>query len=181
MDLCVFLCGCMYYAVHAEVRRLEKLSTCESALVRVTIAVMRHRDRSSLGRRGFTWLPQHCSSVKEVRTGTQNRAGIWRQELMQRPWRMRLTSLHNELFKEPTMGRALPYQSLVMKIPYRFAAAWSCRDLSSTESSFLSDDSSLCQVDIKPSGMRSQGLNSGCQIGQQMLSLNDPAWPWVSV
>jgi hypothetical protein len=49
---------------------------------------MKHHDK--LGRKGFILLtpPQHCPSVMEDRTGTQNRAGTWRaQELMQRPWR----------------------------------------------------------------------------------------------
>jgi hypothetical protein len=42
-------------------------------LVRVTIVVMKHHDQSNLGRKGLIWLtlPHHCSSFKEVRTGTQ--------------------------------------------------------------------------------------------------------------
>jgi hypothetical protein len=43
--------------------------------------------KSNLGKEGFIWLtlPHLCLSLKEVRTGT-DRAGTWRQELMQRPW-----------------------------------------------------------------------------------------------
>jgi hypothetical protein len=40
---------------------------------------MKHYDQSGnqLGKRGFIWLtlPYYCSSSKEVRTGTQNKAG----------------------------------------------------------------------------------------------------------
>jgi hypothetical protein len=43
--------------------------------------------KKQIGRKGFTWLalPYCYSSSKEVRTGTQNKAGTWSQELMQRP------------------------------------------------------------------------------------------------
>ena len=39
----------------------------------VSVAVMKHHEQSNLGRKGFLWLalPQHCSSSKEVKTGTQ--------------------------------------------------------------------------------------------------------------
>lgn len=44
----------------------------------VTSAVMKYYDQSNLERRGFIWLtlPDHCSSSKEVRIGTQNKAEI---------------------------------------------------------------------------------------------------------
>ena len=60
-----------------------------SVLVRVTIAMMKHHDQNNLERKGFIWLtfPHHCSSSKKVGTGISNRVGIWRQELMQSPWR----------------------------------------------------------------------------------------------
>jgi hypothetical protein len=34
--------------------------------------LLKHHDQSNLGMEGFIWpiLPQHCSSLKEVRTGT---------------------------------------------------------------------------------------------------------------
>jgi len=56
--------------------------------VGVCIAAMKHHDQSKLGRKGFVPLQfiQHC-----VTEGSQdrnsNRAGTWRQELMQRLWR----------------------------------------------------------------------------------------------
>jgi hypothetical protein len=61
-------------------------------LVRVVIVVMTKR---KLGRKGIMWLtlPHHFFSLKEVRAGTGIRAGTWRQELMQRPWRALLTGL----------------------------------------------------------------------------------------
>jgi hypothetical protein len=70
----------------------------------------------------FFWftLLYHCSSLKEVR------AGAWRQELMQRPWRMLLTGLfsmtcsayfliakteaHKPGAFPQVMGWVLPYQ-----------------------------------------------------------------------
>jgi hypothetical protein len=52
-------------------------------LVRANIAVMKHRDQRQVGEErvylAYTLNP--CSSLKE------GRAGTWRQELMQRPWR----------------------------------------------------------------------------------------------
>jgi hypothetical protein len=50
---------------------------------------MKHHDQCNLARKGFIWLtlPYHYSSKKEVRTGIKPRAGTWRLELMQRPWR----------------------------------------------------------------------------------------------
>ena len=65
-----------------------------------------------------------------------NRAGSWRQELMQRPWKdaaywivpyacsvcflavLRATSPRTA---PPTMSWACPYQSLIKKMPYRLA------------------------------------------------------------
>ena len=43
--------------------------------------------KKQLGRKGFIQLtfPHCCSSLKEVRTGTQKQ--VRKQELMQRPWR----------------------------------------------------------------------------------------------
>jgi hypothetical protein len=42
-------------------------------LVRLSIAVMKHHGQSNLDKTGFIWimLPHCCSSLKEVRTGTQ--------------------------------------------------------------------------------------------------------------
>ena len=53
-----------------------------SVLVMVSTDEMKHHDQKASWReRGlFDECPYHCSSLKEVRTGTQ--LGTWRQELM---------------------------------------------------------------------------------------------------
>jgi hypothetical protein len=45
--------------------------------------------KSNLGRKGLILLtvPYNSSSSKTMRAETQNRAGTWSQELMQRTWR----------------------------------------------------------------------------------------------
>ena len=76
------------------------------------------------------------STMKGSQDRNSNRAGPWRQELMQRPWRgaaywlflgacsvcflieNRTTSPGMTL---TTMGRTPPYQSLIKKMPYRLA------------------------------------------------------------
>jgi len=54
----------------------------------VTVAVTKHRDQSNLGRKGFL---AYASTSQLIIKGSQDRnssrAGTWRQELMQRPWR----------------------------------------------------------------------------------------------
>ena len=52
----------------------------EGSCLRITVAVMKHFDKSNLGRKEFIWLllPHYCLSVKEVMTGTQTG-----EELMQ--------------------------------------------------------------------------------------------------
>jgi hypothetical protein len=46
-----------------------------AVLVKISIVVIKHHDQSNWRRKGFIWLtlPQHCSSSKEVRIGTQAR------------------------------------------------------------------------------------------------------------
>lgn len=53
-----------------------------SAILRVSIVVIKHITKSSLGKKGFILLipPHHCLSLKEVRAGT------CRREVTQRPW-----------------------------------------------------------------------------------------------
>ena len=72
----------------------------------------------------------HTSILQLTTEGRQdrNRADTWRQELMQRPWRgaphdlLSLLSYriqdHSPRIAPPTMGRAIPHQSLIKKIPY---------------------------------------------------------------
>ena len=96
--------------------------------VRVPIAVMKDHDQSNLRRKGFIWLtlPHHCSSLKEVRTGAQicrnleTGADADAKEgccllacsacFVIEP---RVTSLG---VAPPTMGLALPLQSLIKKM-----------------------------------------------------------------
>lgn len=61
--------------------RLQHLS---HVLVRVTIAVIKHRDQKQLEEEKF-YLAYNSSSQSIIESGTQ--AGALRQELLQRPWR----------------------------------------------------------------------------------------------
>jgi hypothetical protein len=59
-------------------------STVGILWVRVTIAVVKH----ARGRRGLTWLLlPYLFIIKGSQDRNSNRAGTWRQELMQRPWK----------------------------------------------------------------------------------------------
>lgn len=51
--------------------------------VRVTVAVKKHHDTSNLWRQGFIWLTYPASRPLK---GAKER--IWKQELLQRPWRL---------------------------------------------------------------------------------------------
>ena len=57
--------------------------------VRVTVAVMKHHDQKQLGEEKACLA--YASMLLLIIEGNQDRksdtAGIWRQELMQRPWR----------------------------------------------------------------------------------------------
>jgi hypothetical protein len=70
--------------------------------------------------------------TEECQNRNSNRAGTFRQELMQRPWRgaahwlvhhglLRLfsdrTQDHQHKMTPPTVGWALPHQSLIKKMP----------------------------------------------------------------
>ena len=110
----------------------NSLSRTESVLVRASIAVMKHYDQSNLGRKGFVWLtlPHHCSSLKEVRTGTQGRnkeAGA-DAEAMERGCLLACTAcfsieprITSPGVAPSTMAWALPHQSLTKSVPYRLA------------------------------------------------------------
>jgi len=120
-------------------------------LVRATTAVMKHHDQKQFGKKGFLCLilPYHCSSSKEVRTGTQTG-----QEPEGRGWGrghggMLFTSLllmdcsawflidprtTSPGTAPPRVGWALPHQSLCSRILWRNVLNWG---------SLLSDDSSM--------------------------------------
>jgi hypothetical protein len=57
---------------------------------------MKHHDQKQVGE-GRLYSAYACISVSVFIKGSQvrnpNRAGTWRQELMQRPWRVLLTAL----------------------------------------------------------------------------------------
>ena len=58
------------------------------------------------------------------------------------------TKDHQTRLAPPTMGWALPYQSLIKKMFYRLAHSQILGKHFLNQSSLLSDDSRLCQVDI---------------------------------
>jgi hypothetical protein len=79
----------------------------------------------------------YTSTLLFITEGSQDRnserAGTWRQELMQRPWRELLTGLFMVAFSAcfliepratssgmatPTLGWNFPHQSLINKMPY---------------------------------------------------------------
>lgn len=93
------------------------------------------------------------------------RRGSWRQELRQRSWRMLLTDLllmacsacslvepTSPGMASPTMGWALSHWSLIQKMPY----SWISWRHFLNWGSFLSDDSSLCEIDTKPASASSK-------------------------
>ena len=110
--------------------------------LRDTIAVMKHHDQKQAGEeRVYFHLAYTIISLEEVGTGTQNRAGTWRQDLIQRPWRGAAYWLALPLHPAcsdcylielrttspgmipPKMGLAFPHQSLIKTILYEFACS----------------------------------------------------------
>ena len=131
-----------------------------SVLVRVSITATKNRDQeANWGRKGFIDLTlPYCRSGWE-----SSPAGTWGQELMHRPWRgvaywlaphgcsacfliePRTTSPGMTV---PTMGWALPHQSLIRKCPICLPSACILWSHFLSWGSRLSDDSSLCHVGI---------------------------------
>jgi len=135
--------------------------------LRVFTAARKHRDQSKLGSTGFIQLtlPQHCLSLKETQDRNSHRTGTWRQELMQRPWRVAaywlaphgLPSLlsyrtQNYQHRDDSTHNRLGFFLLITKsyswILWRHFLIWS---------SLLSDDYSLCRVDINEPGQQLNG------------------------
>lgn len=77
MHTCVYVCTSMHMGSEAIEHRVSHSSAAtlfsERVLLRVTIAVMTHRDQSSVGRKGFIQLTllHYSLLLKEVRSGTQ--------------------------------------------------------------------------------------------------------------
>jgi hypothetical protein len=114
----------------------------------------------------------HCLLfiTKGSQDRNSHRAGTWEQEMMQRPWRVLLTGLlpmacsacfvikprtTSTGVAPPTMGWALLNRWLIEKMPYSFIS----RRHFLNRDSFLSDDTSLCQVDTKPASTESMCPN----------------------
>jgi len=60
----------------------------------VSSSVMKHHEQKRVGKKGFIQLtlPHHSLPLKESGRNS-SREGTWKQELMQRPWRVLLTDL----------------------------------------------------------------------------------------
>ena len=96
--------------------------------------------------------------IEGSQDGKSNRTGSWRQELMQMPWRGAAYWLPLRFLIEPRMTRqgmaspttgwALCNQSRI-KCSTGLSYSLTLRRHFLNYHSFLSDDSSLCQVDIK--------------------------------
>ena len=58
---------------------------CSCVLVKVTIALMKHHEQKQVVEEMVYWAYRSISGGCQGRNS--NKAGTWRQELMQRPWR----------------------------------------------------------------------------------------------
>ena len=99
------------------------------------------------------------------------RTGTWRQELMQKPCRVLPTGLFlvacsaRPRMTPSTMRWAWPHQSLIKKIPYKLAYTPILWRHSLNGGSLLSDNSSLCQADIKLTSSRTSLGKKGSITG----------------
>ena len=99
--------------------------------LRVSVAVMKYHGQQQLWEEKVYFTL--AFTIKSSQDRNSSRAGIWRQELMQRPWRVLLTGLLlmtcSTCFlieprttclgvAPPTVGWALHHLSLVKKMPY---------------------------------------------------------------
>ena len=113
--------------------------------------------KSKSRRKGFVWLPYHCSSLKEVRTGTQvgqeagdrswcrGHGGVLLTALLFMAclaWFPRDDTTHNGLTPPLSIAnfKKLPYSWIL----WRHFLHWV---------SLLSDNFSLCQIDIRPASI----------------------------
>jgi hypothetical protein len=114
---------------------------------------MKHHDGEERVYSAYTSTSQF--TIKGSQGRNSNRAGTWTQELMLRPWRTAAYRLAPP-GGPPAQGWHYPgwdgpflHQSLIEKMPYRLAySPVSWRHFLSWDS-ILSDDCSLCQIDIK--------------------------------
>lgn len=127
-------------------------------LVRVTIAEMKHYDQSN-------YISISLFILKGSQDRVSSRAEAWRQELMQRPWRdtsyslasCGLLSLRSYRTQNHTLrgnttrnGCALPHQPRIKNMLFMLAYSPTLWKHFLNWESLFSDESSLCEVDIKP-------------------------------
>jgi hypothetical protein len=63
-------------------------------------------------------------TIKGNQDRNSNRAGTWRQELIQRPWKSAVYWLALSCRTLEYNGWILPHQSLIKKMPYMLAYSW---------------------------------------------------------
>jgi len=109
------------------------LLACFTMLLWVTITVMKHHDQKQIGEERVCLV--YTSILPSITEGSQdrnpNKAGTWRQELRQRPWRVLLTGLLSMAcwiwclieskttspgMEPSTISWALPHRSLIKKM-----------------------------------------------------------------
>ena len=144
-----------------------------SVLVTVITAVMKHHDQCDLGVKGFKQL----LIIEGSQDRNSSKAETWRQEpLLQSPWRGAAYGLFplacsacllieprttSPGVVSPTMCWTLSHPSLIKKMSYKHVYSPVLWRRFLNWGSFLSDDFSLCQVDIKLSGTYSKHFNRG--------------------
>ena len=150
-------------------------------LIRVSIPAQTSWPRNKLGRKGFILLTLDTAVYHQRKSGLELKQ-VGKQELMQRPWRdvlfwlasPGLLSLLSYRTKTTSPGmvpptRAFPPWSLIEKMSY----SWISWRHFPNWSSFLCDNSSLCQVDTKPastgpkSNLNVDTVCSRCRISVQ--------------
>jgi hypothetical protein len=156
-------CGCV----------VPMLGALPGVLVRVSIPAQTSLPRSKLGRKGFIQLTLTycCSSPRK--SGLELKQ-VRKQKMMQRQWRDVLTGLPPLacsacfLIKPKTTSpemspptRGPPSWSLIKKMPY----IWISWRHFPNWSSFLCDNSSLCQVDTKLAGTPTKLKNKTKSLG----------------
>lgn len=143
--------------------------------------MIEHQKQTQTGRKGFIWLilPGNSPSLKEVRAGTWCRS--WCSGHGGRLLTGLLPCLAQPAFLEarstsprvapPTMDWALPDQSLIKILPYRFAYSQILWRHSLNWGSLLSDDSGLCQADIKLASTQSREHMCSKKVWQSLFVL----------
>ena len=128
-----------------------------NVLVTVTIAAKKHGKQKQVGEERADFSPSSVLTVHQSSEGRNSRTGSWRQEVMQSPRKLLLTGLlhmacsarpyrtqdHQSRWHYPDWAGPAP--SVTKKMPF----SWILWKRFLNWGSLLSDDSSLCQGDIK--------------------------------